>query len=64
MKDWIQRYYAVARYDPATINIEELRRIVIQAWEAVLQSYIDALYDSWRARCQAVIDAQGGPTRY
>ena len=41
-----------------------LMRIIWEAWEAVPDSYIQSLYDSWWRRCEAVIDANGGPTKY
>lgn len=44
------------------VRLQELRRIIQEAWEAVLEDHIQALCDScWR--CQAVIDAHGGPTK-
>jgi transposase len=64
MKNWIQEHYWRATYDPSKLSLAQLKRIILEAWNAVPNSYIRALYDSWRARCQAVIDANGGPTRY
>ena len=64
MKNWIQEHYWRARYNPSKITLAQLRQIILDAWNAVPDSYIKSLYGSWRARCQAVIDAQGGPTRY
>ena len=64
MKDWIQRNYWQARYDAAKLSLAELRQIILAAWEAVPDSFIESLLDSWWDRCQAVIDANGGPTKY
>ena len=64
MKDWIQRNYWQARYNAAKLSLSELRRIILAAWEAVPDSFIESLLDSWWDRCQAVIDANGGPTKY
>ena len=64
MKNWIQDHYWQARYNVAKVPLQELRRIILAAWEAVPDSYIQELYDSWWRRCQAVIDANGGPTKY
>jgi hypothetical protein len=64
MKNWIQQHYWQARYNPAKLTLRQLRQIILEAWNAVPNSYIESLYDSWRERCQAVIDANGGPTRY
>lgn len=64
MKDYIEEHYYKTRYDPASISFEELRRIVWEAWEAVPESFIEDLVNSWWRRCQVVIDACGGPTKY
>ena len=64
MKNWIQEHYWKARYRVDKIPLDQLRRIVLEAWNAVLESYIQTLYDSWWDRCQAVIAANGGPTKY
>lgn len=64
MKAWIQQYYYTAHYDAQKINREHLRGVIWEAWNAVPNEYIQTLYDSWWNRCQAVIDAQGGPTRF
>jgi len=64
MKTWIQDHYWQARYNVAKIPLLELRRIILEAWDAVPEDYIRALYDSWWRHCQAIIDANGGPTKY
>jgi hypothetical protein len=64
MKNWIQEHYWHARYTASKLSLAQLRQIILEAWNAVPDSYIESLYNSWRARCQAVIDANGGPTRY
>ena len=64
MKNWIQDHYWQARYDVAKVPLQELRRIILEAWDAVPEDYIQSLYNSWWDRCQAVIDANGGPTKY
>jgi DDE superfamily endonuclease len=64
MKNYIQRRYYAAYYDAAKVPKERLRAIIWEAWEAVPDSYIQTLFNSWWSRCQAVIDAQGGPTKY
>jgi hypothetical protein len=46
------------------VPLPQLRKIILQAWDAVLEDYIQGLYDSWWRRCQAIIDARGGPTKY
>src|SRR6266536_2925714 len=64
MKNWIQEHYYQAYYDASKIPISQLRQIILEAWNTVPDSYIETLYMSWRRRCQAVIDARGGPTKY
>ena len=64
MKNWIQKHYYMAYYDAAKVPKEQLKRIIWEAWEAVPNDYINTLYESWWRRCQAVIDANGGPTKY
>ena len=64
MKNWIQEHYFKVRYNPASIQLEALRGIIKEAWEVVLESYIVMLLDSWWERCDAVIKAHGGPTKY
>ena len=60
IKDWIQEY------DPTVHrNYRRLRAAVIQAWESILCNEVRTLIrDTMRERCQAVIDAQGGKTKF
>jgi len=64
MKNYIQQHYYVTYYDCTRIPLERLRAIIWEAWEAVPDSFIENLLNSWWRRCQAVIDAKGGPTKY
>ena len=64
MKNWIEAHYLHVRYDPANIRLADLKVIVQAAWDAVPEDFIQGLFDSWWRRCQAVIDAHGGPTKY
>jgi hypothetical protein len=43
---------------------DKLRRVVREAWEAVGADDLLALVRGMPARCQAVIDAQGGYIKY
>jgi hypothetical protein len=43
MKNWMQECYFKARYNPSSIQLEELRRIVWEAWLAVPESYNDTV---------------------
>ena len=64
MKNWIQQHYWQVRYNVKSISLDWLRAIITEAWNAVPDSYIESLFHSWWRRCQAVIDANGGPTKY
>ena len=64
MKNWIQEHYWDANYRVDRIPLPQLKTVIWEAWEAVPDSYIQSLYDSWWRRCQAVIVANGGPTKY
>ena len=45
-------------------TLDELRRALIQEWNNIPQAFIRNLIGSMRRRCQAVINARGGHTRY
>ena len=64
MKNWMQEHYWEVRYRVDRVPLPQLRRIILQAWDAVPDDYIQSFYNSWWRRCQAVIDAHGGPTKY
>jgi hypothetical protein len=59
MKDYIERHYP--EYHSSH---DKLRRVVKEAWEAVGADELLALVREMPARCEAVIDAQGGYTKY
>jgi transposase len=64
MKNWIQEHYWRTKYNASKLRPTQLKQIILEAWNAVPDSYIERLYNSWWERCQAVIDANGGPTQY
>ena len=64
MKNYIQERYWQSGYNVAKIPLPQLKVVIWEAWNAVPDSFIEKLFDSWWRRCQAVIDAQGGPTKY
>ena len=64
MENQIQEHYFQALYEADKVPYERLREIITEAWNAVPNSFIQTLYDSWWRRCQAVINAKGGPTKY
>ena len=43
---------------------DALRSIVKEAWDSVSSADLVRLIKSMPARCQAVVDADGGPTKY
>jgi len=45
-------------------TLDQLRRALVAEWTNIPQAFIRNLIDSMRRRCQAVIDARGGHTRY
>jgi len=45
-------------------NLVELKRCVKAAWRAIPDTTIKNLVDSMSRRIQAVIAAEGGPTKY
>jgi hypothetical protein len=45
-------------------TLDELRRALIQEWYNIPLAFIRNLIGSMRRRCQAVINARGGHTRY
>ena len=60
MKDWIQDHYSQAD----KLSYDVLRKAVREAWDAITPEQLNELVKSMSARCQAVIDAEGGPTEY
>jgi hypothetical protein len=58
MKDYIQEHFG------ERLSYDALRRAVNEAWEAIEESYLTELLFKIRARCQAVIDADGMHTKY
>ena len=59
MKDWQARNYPEDR--PL---YTELRQRVTEAWNAIGQDLLGQLIDTMPQRCQAVIDANGGHTKW
>ena len=63
MKDYIQRHHPNLGCGKQRTQ-DSLRNIVKEAWDSVSSEDLVRLIQSMPARCQAVIDADGGPTRY
>jgi hypothetical protein len=63
MKDYIEHHYPDL---PAgrQRTYPQLEAIVQEAWDSITPECLSSLLDSMRDRCQAVIDAKGGHTKY
>uniref|UniRef100_A0A093VG25 Transposable element Tc1 transposase n=1 Tax=Talaromyces marneffei PM1 TaxID=1077442 RepID=A0A093VG25_TALMA len=60
MKDWIQEQYP----NDEQLSYDRLREVVRASWDALPEQFLKDLIDSMQARCQAVILAEGGHTKY
>ena len=58
MKDWIQERYSKDHQ----LSCDALREVVRAVREVVPESFLSSLIKSMQARCQAVIEAEGGHT--
>jgi ketohexokinase/beta-glucosidase len=63
MKDYIESRYPDQEGGKQP-TYDELRVIVREAWESISIEFLRELIDSMHDRCQAVIDADGGHTKY
>lgn len=61
MKDWLQKRYGDST---ASISYKELRRRVLEAWDAIGEDTLEELVKTMPQRCQDVINAQGGHTKW
>ena len=46
------------------INIRDLERFVVEEWNGVAQLKLRNYFSSMRSRCQAVVNTNGGHTRF
>ena len=60
MKDWLDDHFS--HEDKVPYNV--LRARVQEAWDVISEDMLEELMNTMPARCQAVIDAQGGHTRW
>jgi hypothetical protein len=63
MKDHIEIHYPDLPYGRQR-TYSQLRRIVKEAWDEITPEYLSSIIHSMRDRCEAVLAAQGGYTRY
>jgi hypothetical protein len=62
--NWMKSYIE-DKWGPDTrLSYDQLRAAVKEAWDAVPVEFLRELINSMPARCQAVIDAEGGYTKY
>ena len=59
---WSQMKH-LQRHERATL-IAGLKRIAQKVWDNITPAYLQSLYESMPRRMQAVVDAQGGHTKY
>ena len=60
MKDWLDDHFSHEDKVPYDV----LRARVQEAWDIISEDMLEELMNTMPARCQAVIDAQGGHTRW
>jgi hypothetical protein len=61
---WIMLQVAISRRPVQPATLQELENALIQEWNNISLASIQNLVGSMRQRCQAVIGANGGHTRY
>jgi transposase len=61
---WAELKKSIRKRKTKPTNLTQLKRLVKVSWKAIPKSLIENLVDSMPDRIQAVIAAEGGPTRY
>ena len=61
---WDEMDRRVRRRQPQPQSTQQLRNALLQEWNSIPQGFIQLLIGSMRRRCQAVVNARGGHTRY
>lgn len=59
MKDYIED-----QFGDVQLSYDRLRQVVKEAWDSITQEQLEGLLNSMQERCQDVIDAQGGYTKW
>jgi ketohexokinase/beta-glucosidase len=59
IKDWIEAQCGGRQH-----SYENLRKYVRERWDLVTEDQLSSLIDSMKDRCLAVIEAEGGHTKY
>ena len=60
MKDWLDQFFP----NDEQLSYDQLREVVRAAWDALPREFLKELIESMKARCEAVINAEGGHTKY
>lgn len=60
MKDWLQRHYD----NLFSLSYDQLHEAIKIAWDQITEENVQEIIYSMPARCQAVINANGGYTIY
>ncbi len=61
---WMKNYLYKDLGQRERLAGKRLKEAILQAWEAIPEGYLQGLMDSMPRRIQAVIQLQGGMTRY
>jgi hypothetical protein len=65
MKQWIHdNYPRLKEMGDSQAAYDELARVIVEAWEAIPQDYIDDLIKSMDNRVNAMLHAKGWHTKY
>jgi transposase len=65
MKQWIHEHYPyLQEMGESQAAYDEWARVIVEAWKAILQDYIDGLIKSMDKRVNAVLDAEGWHAKY
>ena len=59
IKDYIKNKYGDIQY-----SYNKLRAYIKEAWDQITEEQLNSLIDGIRERCQAVIDVEGGFTKF
>ena len=62
IKNWIERRYP--EVGGREYSYDNLRQQVQEAWDTISPKYLQSLVDSIGVRYQAIIEAEGGYTRF
>ena len=63
VKDFVQNRYPEIQMG-SQISLQNLQGAILEAWESITLEDLPQLMESMPARCQAVIDAERGYTRF